>query len=568
MKPIAALLASLALACAAVASAAEDNADQAASTADRPACTAAEVETAAGMVCGLALDADAADGSGLRTVDAYLGIPYAEPPTGANRWRPPNPPAEHDDVLEATAFGAICPQVEPSPKKVAQSEDCLSLNVWTPHSGSTGTESALPVMVFIHGGSFIDSGSSLPVYDGRYLAATGRVVVVTLNYRLGALGFLAGIDDLAGNYGFLDQQFALRWVRDNIARFGGDPQKVTLFGQSAGAMSVGLHLVAPGSRDLFRAAIMESNPYGIPFKTPDMAVRFANSLRLKLGCLLDSLACLRRQSAEAIVSEQSSLMLTIDTALSGFAGELAWGPVVDGTVIPSQPVATRIDKPVLLGTNLNEGVFFASGERLPWFGTKEVPKIEYEALADLLFPSSGRTEIRDNPRYRPQAGNDTDAMAHVLTDYLFTCPNRLVMEQAAAPVYGYQFTHVPSFDVWPAITLCAPAEKKVCHTFELPFVFGNPTTVTRQLTPPDDYFTLAERALSEQMAEYWIRFAETLDPNGDEAPNWPKFTRQAPVRQILDTTIAQKTDLDANCAAWNAVGYEAPGILARALHAL
>ncbi len=565
MKPLALLLATLALGCGAAVAADKTTADKLVPlpVADRPACTAPEVATGAGSVCGLALEADAADGSGEHAVDAYLGIPYAEPPIGANRWQAPVPAAPHDGVLKATAFGPVCPQVEPSPKKVAQSEDCLSLNVWTPRTGTSGAEPALPVMVYIHGGSFVDSASSLPIFDGRFLAASERVVVVTINYRLGALGFLAGIDGLTGNYGFLDQQLALRWVQDNIARFGGDPEKVTLFGQSAGAMSVGLHLVAPGSRDLFRAAIMESNPYGIPFKTPDVAGRFAELFRLKLGCLFNSLACMRRQSAETIVKEQTSLMLALDTAVSGFAGDLVWGPVIDGKVIPAVPLATPIDKPVLLGTNLNDGLFFVSGERFKWFGKTEVPEIEYTALTDLYFPPEGREAIHDIARYQPRSGDDTEAMAHLLTDYLFTCPNRLALAQATAPAWGYEFTHVPSFDVWPAITICAPDQKKVCHTFELPFVFGHATTVTRPLTPPDDQFTPAGRTLSEQMASYWIRFAETLDPNHDGAPAWSGFTKDEPVRQILDETIGQKTDLDANCTMWDGVGYALPGILGR-----
>ena len=562
MKPLALLLATLALSCA---GAAADDADKLVPlpVADRPACTAPEIDTGAGSVCGLALEADAADGSGHRVVDAYLGIPYAEPPTGDNRWQPPVPAKPHDDVLKATDFGPVCPQVEPSPKKVAESEDCLSLNVWTPRAGASGGAPSLPVMVYIHGGSFVDSASSLPIFDGRFLAASGRVVVVTINYRLGALGFLAGIDGLTGNYGFLDQELALRWVQDNIARFGGDPEKVTLFGQSAGAMSVGLHLEAPASHDLFRAAIMESNPYGIPFKKPDVAGRFAESFRLHLGCVFDSLACMRRQSAETIVKEQTSLMLALDTAVSGFAGDLVWGPVIDGKVIPTEPMATPIDKPVLLGTNLNDGLFFVSGERFKWFGKTEVPEIEYTALTDLYFPPKGREAIHDIPRYQPRSGDDTDAMAHLLTDYLFTCPNKLALANASAPAWGYQFTHVPSFDVWPGITICAPDQKKVCHTFELPFVFGDATPVTRQLTPPGDRFTPAEQTLSEEMAGYWIRFAETLDPNHDGAPDWPRFTKEKPVRHILDETTGQKTDLGANCTMWDGVGYALPGILGR-----
>ncbi len=533
-------------------------------TGDRPACTTATIETGAGHVCGLFFVADAADGSGRRTVDAYLGIPYAETTAGVDRWRPPVPVTKWDGVRQATVFGPGCPQDDPSPKKAPQSEDCLSLNVWTPHAeGGRNPDGALPVMVYIHGGSFINESSSLPLYDGRRLAATGRVVVVTINYRLGVLGFLAGAEGLTGNYGFLDQQLALRWVRDNIAGFGGDPQRVTLFGESAGAMSIGLHLVAPGSYDLFHAAIMESNLYGIPYKTPDQAWRFAEAFRLELGCIIDVPDCLRRQPLEAIMMKQTSVMLTIDAMLAGFAGELSWGPVVDSKVISAQPVMTPIGKPTMLGTNLNEGLLFASGQRMSWFGKREVPRIKYEALLDLFFSSNERKGLYDFARYRPAAGNDTEVLSHLLTDYLFNCPNRHVIEQATAPVFAYQFTHVPSFKVWPAIELCAPAQQKVCHADELPFVFGNPTSILRQLTPPDDHFTPAERKLSQRMAGYWISFAEKHDPNYSGAPRWPAFTRTDPIWQVLNTTISRRTDLDANCSFWRSVGYDVPGLPAR-----
>jgi carboxylesterase type B len=531
---------------------------------DRPSCSTPTIATGAGQVCGLALVADAADGAGRRSVSGYLGIPYAESTAGGNRWRAPVPVKRRDGLFKATAFGPGCPQDDPSPKKAPQSEDCLSLNVWTPRMPpGAGETRGLPVMVFIHGGSFINESNSLPLYDGRHLAASGRTIVVTINYRLGVLGFLAGAEGLTGNYGFLDQQLALRWVRDNIASFGGDPNRVTLFGESAGAMSIGLHLVAPGSRELFHAAIMESNLYGIPYKTPDQAWRFAEEFRLSLGCIIDVAECLRRQPLKAIIAKQTSVMLMVEAMLAGFAGELSWGPVVDGKVIPAQPVLMPIAKPTILGTNLNEGVLFASGQRMSWFGRREVPRIKYEALLELFFSSSDRSGLDDFARYRPAAGNDTEVLSHLLTDYLFNCPNRHVLEQATAPVYAYQFTHVPSFKVWPGIELCAPAQQKVCHADELPFVFGNPTSILRQLTPPDDHFTPAERELSQRTAGYWISFAENRDPNHSGAPQWPAFARTKPVWQVLNTTIAPRTSLDANCSFWRSVGYDVPGLPAR-----
>jgi para-nitrobenzyl esterase len=238
-------------------------------SAGAPACTTPPVSAPAGRFCGLAETVK--DQGGPAEVDAYEGIRYG----AAKRWTAPAPVPPPSALVRATAFGPACPQ--PPVPGYSQSEDCLYLNLWTPTRSSVKN---LPVLVFFHGGSFVDGAGSVPVYDGARLAARGDVILVTLNYRLGALGFLAGgsgANRLAGNYGFEDQQLALRWVQRNIASFGGDAKRVTIFGQSAGAMSVGAHLVAPGSRSLFHSAIMESNPYGLPFKTP----AGANTVRME-----------------------------------------------------------------------------------------------------------------------------------------------------------------------------------------------------------------------------------------------------------------------------------------------
>jgi para-nitrobenzyl esterase len=190
------------------------------------------VDAPAGKVCGLAIAAPATTG---RALYSYRGIPYALPPVADLRWAPPQPYPRWRHLRPATSFGAICPQ---DGVATGDSEDCLFLNIWTPRAAVERDE-RLPVMVFIHGGYFVYGAGSLPLYDGSYLAASGNVVVVTLNYRLGSLGFLAVPElGLTGNYGILDQRLALRWVAKNIAAFGGDPRKVTIFGESAGAMSV------------------------------------------------------------------------------------------------------------------------------------------------------------------------------------------------------------------------------------------------------------------------------------------------------------------------------------------
>ena len=218
------------------------------------------VAAPAGRVCGLALPAPP---NTFRALYNYRGIPYARPPVGDLRFAAPHQHRPWTHLRRTTSFGAICPQ---DGTATGDSEDCLFLNIWTPRA-AVNQGKRLPVMVFIHGGAFLFGAGSLPIYDGSYLAASGDVVVVTLNYRLGALGFLAVPElGLTGNYGILDQRLALRWVAENIASFRGDPRKVTIFGESAGAMAVGLHLFSiPANRGRFRAAIMESNPLALPY---------------------------------------------------------------------------------------------------------------------------------------------------------------------------------------------------------------------------------------------------------------------------------------------------------------
>ncbi len=517
-------------------------------------CAVLIVDTSSGPVCGFV----EAETPGIR---AYLGIPYAESTAGDNRWASPVPVARSDATIEGTAFGPICPQKQPDASTDTLSEDCLSLNVWTP---ARSADDKLPVMVFIHGGAFVIGSSRNPLYESNKLAARGDVVVVSLNYRLGAPGFLAGYGDLDGNYGFLDQQLALRWVHDNVAGFGGDPEKVTLFGESAGAMSVGLHLIAPGSADLFRAAIMESNPYGLAYKSMDHARAMGALLRDALSCRRDGLNCMRTKSFDEVVTAQKTDLMAIEGLLDGFSGFLTWSPVLDGDVIPVQPVETAITKPVIMGTNLNEGVLFAmAGELSGEGGVKEIGRSAYKLELDVMFPSEAVSHIEAETRYRPLDGDNTSELAHLITDYILTCANRHVMALAENDVYGYQFTHVPSYDVWPEIKLCAPAHEEVCHAFELPYVFGNPTTVVEQHPPVAHEFTAAETVLSERMMDYWTRFATTLSPNGGDGTPWPAFQANEPVRLILDETISTRTDLGANCLYWDSLGYNLPGFWER-----
>jgi carboxylesterase type B len=418
-------------------------------------------------------------------------------------------------------------------------------------------------MAFIHGGAFVLGASRAGSLDGRRLAARGPVVVVSFNYRLGALGFLAGVESLEGNYGLRDQQLALAWVRDNVRAFHGDPARVTLFGESAGAMSTGLHLISPPSHGLFRAAILESNPYGLPYKRPREAERLGTLLRDLLGCLLGGLDCMRRASVQAIVEHQFSATLTLSGLLEGLSGELVWAPVVDGHLIPRQPNSAGAPVPIIIGTNRDEGEAFLGGFRIKLpFAPREIPRLEYEALLHVLFPSPIVDRIATHPRYAPGSGDNTESLARLLTDYVFSCASRHVMNGARHAVFAYQFAHVPSFDVWPGVPLCAPGTGRVCHSFELPFVFGNPVNVLVATAPPDPSrrFSPPDQTVADALTAYWTHFARTLDPNHAGAPPWPRYRPDNPVRLVIDSTMAPSRDFSENCTFWDSVGYDEKGL--------
>ncbi len=486
----------------------------------------------------------------------YLGIHYAESPAGSHRWTPPVPYEARQATFEATSFGALCPQPGLD-SSIAQSEDCLTINVWTPQSPAPHPQ-GWPVMVFIYGGSFLVGGSSAGVYDGARLAAFGPAVIVTFNYRVGSLGFLSRIDGLTGNYGFLDQQLALNWVQRNIRGFEGDPARVTIRGESAGAMSVGLHLVAPQSRGLFRAAIMESNPYGIPYKTESEAADFARDLRDLLGCEVGGLECMRRASVDEIIQHQTSDLIVVGGLLEGLRGELAWAPVIDGTVIPVQPNGASTEVPILIGTNLDEGTLFVGGFRIKIpFEQREVPAVEYEAALHLMFDDSEVRRVETVARYAPVDGDNTERFARVLGDYLFTCASRHVMNHAGSEVFGYQYAHLASYDEWPGVPLCAPKEERVCHSFEVPFVFGNPVDVRLKTAPPqaDQHFSERDQIIANEMMAYWTSFAAALDPNHDGAERWPRFHRENPILMVFRDRARPSPVADAECKFWDSIGY-------------
>lgn len=505
-----------------------------------PNCPVGPVSTSVGDVCGKGTTV------GAMSVRVFLGIPFAEDTGGANRWQPPIPKARATGRIQATEFGPICPQDPETGGLPPQSEDCLSINVWTPSGAAAGAD--LPVMVFIYGGSFDKGASAVPLYDGSYISATQNVVVVTFNYRVGALGFLAGVDGLAGNYGLRDQQLALQWVADNVQAFGGDPAQVMLFGESAGAMSVGLHLLSiPSSEGLFVSALMESNPFGLPYKTQAEATEFGTCFQAVLGCEAGGLDCMRGKSAADIVDAQSNPLLVVSALFKGLPGFVLWAPSIDGTLVTQQPIAglgAGLPKPTLLGTNKNEGTLFVYSA-LQALGLTTLPAEAYHDILVVLFGEANTASIEQV--YPPVSGDNAPVLDQVTTDYLFFCANRHVAAAGVSPVYAYEFTQLSNFNIWPNVPECA---EQVCHAAELPYVFHSASNIGATFTPAEDM-------LSQTMVAYWAAFSrEGADPNngGPSRPQWPAFAGFNYL--ILGTPISTAVDPPHNCSLWDQIGYE------------
>lgn len=512
------------------------------------ACTTETVRTTTGSVCGLSVERSG------NQVNQWLGIPYAEPPVGELRWHDPVALAPWQGVLQATAVGNICPQT-PNPLRIpgaaeaaAQSEDCLTLNIWAPAADPDGL---LPVLVYIHGGAFThgsstDSpmpGSDWYLQDGSFLAAGGQALVVSFNYRLGALGFLAnaGATGLQGNFGFRDQLVALQWLRENLEVFGGDPQRVTLAGESAGAMSVGLHLLATeSSSHYFQAAIMQSNPLGVQFRTLEQTKGSGDAFLLSTGCLLsfNQLECLRGLPVEDILDSQENWSLTLDVLDAGLQGILPWAPVVDGTLITGQPLALGLgngsSKPLLIGHTAEEGLLFVS------FALADpVSPVVRQALVDVLFGSDPAGSIRDSYPDDPE-GDPRESLAGIIDDAVFICP-ALALASATRPVsaYVYEFSHPPGFDLDLNIEPCSG---RSCHATELSFVFGTAGIEVG--------FSEEEAELSRQMGAYWLAFVTSRGAAAAMAP-WPVWTDAQRDRFDFAIPNAIRRAEGHNCDLWH-----------------
>ncbi|HUA29927.1 MAG TPA: carboxylesterase/lipase family protein [Streptosporangiaceae bacterium] len=454
-------------------------------------------------------------------VASFLGIPYAASPTGPLRFRAPAPPENWDGVREAAALGATPPKPDYAspfdellPEPNIPGDDWLNLNVWTPDPGAA----SLPVMVWIHGGGFSNGNSALPIYDGHPFARDG-VVLVTINYRLGVDGF-ALLPGAPANRGLLDQIAALEWVRDNIAAFGGDPGNVTVFGESAGAMSVTTLLAMPGAQGLFARAITQSGSVQSVADPADAAL-VTKELGLALGREPDAASLAVVGLPELIKAQaevRDALASQPDPARFGatiVASALPFIPVVDGDLLPARPLdaiaaGAGSDVTLLTGTNTEEFRLFLVPTGLA--GLLDEP-----GLAGVLTILGVGQPAADLYRANRPAAAPGDVLCAVLTDRYFRIPALSVARArrgAAAPTYLYEFA-------WPSPVGGLGA----CHSLEIPFVFDNLLAEGAEPAigpePP--------AALAERMHAAWISFAR------DGNPGWPAFDDSYPV-MVFNTT--------------------------------
>jgi len=500
------------------------------------------VQTSEGPVRGFVRDG----------VYEFLGIPYAAPPVGALRWMPPQPVAHWRELLKATKFANTCAQVTElgvfaGPPNI--NEDCLYLNVFTTRLG--GEERGNAVLVWIHGGGNVDGESN--DYDGSKLATGGPLgtptVVVTLNYRLGLFGFLAhpALDSeghLYDNYGIMDQQAVLQWVKRNAAAFGGDPSRVALGGQSAGAQDTGVNQISPLSAGLFNRAIYESSPLsGITIRSIGLArgMAFASAAGCPTDASPGAAACLRALSAAEILQLQGTPNVT---------GPYVTGPMLDGTIMPITPITAwrtgQFNRMPIMGGNVQDESTFGISIT-EYFANPHAPITETQYVSNVTATYSG-AEYSGGPNY------PADTVAKVLAKYppnfmnlapqeVFdlvgthpgACRNVQVDRLWAkwVPVYEYEFNDQNAPYYFPPLPGFKPL---AAHTIDIQFLFPNwhggvlgvnhPATLTAQ-----------ETALSDELVAAWTHFASTGNPNGTGNSPWPQYSEAANAAAVLSENV-------------------------------
>eukprot|EP00064_Thunnus_orientalis_P005629 superscaffoldBa00000561_g5643 len=465
------------------------------------------------------------------TVDkAYIfyGIPFADPPVGAYRWKAPRPVSPWPGVYDATFPRAACmqacrgPIIAECPQKV--SEDCLYLNIFVPLdvNFSSPLRSLLPVMVWIHGGDFIAGSASKPLYDGRFLSNFTHTVVVSVEYRLG--------------------------------------EEVTIFGESAGAQSVSLHLMIQSSKPLFKQAVLQSLPFSIPLKTRHDALRLGKNFAKQTNCSVSDIVCLLSLTPQAVLAAQMKTSSKIVNPFRFLEVFETWGPYIDGELIKEQAVTAfqkghwQKEKPVLLGTTSEEGVIFVYG-----VFSKPVSAVESTVYITAIFKHHA---LRILHKYLPlyKDADRRDMLAQIVTDYVFLCPSRRSARAgtaAGSKVWMYVFDHVASdHHVWSGLTFCY---QHTCHGAELPFLFNSASVANFTLSLP-------EKLLSNRMLCYWGAFSHTGDPSSraqqttfcreQRLPVWPRYSDTSGwlVMNLTVRSHAQVGTRNHICDFWDQLG--------------
>ena len=451
-------------------------------------------------------------------VSTFHAIPYAAPPVGMLRFEPPAPATPWVGERDCTVAGAVAPQA-PSRLRVVmgdftapQSEDCLTLTIWTPSGGKRSK----PVLAWLHGGAFLTGGGGIDIYSGETLAREGDVVVVGINYRLGALGFLHYPGVTNGNMGLLDQKAALEWIQKNIANFGGDPALVTLCGQSAGAASIA-HLLTMKAEPRFRRCILQSAPLGLEALPPQDATTNAEVFFRELGVepgAADFRQQLNAATASEIVAAQNATMIKRAQDLRLKPGEqyLPFRPVSDGAILPLDNAAAfdaaAARRDVLIGTTREEyGSFFAFDPQI-------------QSLTSVPLPESLVRRLKG----RRPGGTAADLLGDYISEKAFFAPSLRWAEQAAA---AGRRAFVYSFD-WQS-----PGRRLgACHCLELPFVFGTWNAFSRAPMLADADIGRAQK-IGASMRAAWLGFVTHGDPSVAEIPRWPAFGSASPEIMLI-----------------------------------
>lgn len=477
-------------------------------------------------------EAGALRGARENGIAVFRGVPYAAPPVGELRFSPPQPMPAWRGVRDATLDGPIAPQGRSRLAHIMgdfereQSEDCLTCTIWTPAPDSKRR----PVLFWIHGGAFSSGSGSLPWYSGERFAANGDMVVVSINYRLGSLGFLylPGVSE--GNLGLLDQIAALRFVRDNIAGFGGDPDNVTVMGQSAGAASIAILMTMPQAAGFFRRAILQSTPFGRLSRTRDDAHRIGRRLIDVLGHKPDEAHKLKSLPFARFVTAQGE----VARLEKKFADAQApFGPVIDGKhfpteVAPALKAGAGADVDTMIGTTREEMAAFYCIDQ-------DIANADAGAIEGVFASmfGSGYQPYYDEIKQTRASGTNAALLGDLMTDAAFRIGSLRMAEARAdqkRPVYVYQFD-------WQS-----PAGFESCHCLEIPFVFNN---FANWKDAPMLKGAEAEETsgLAEAMHGAWIAFARTGKPDHPRLPAWPPYRREDRMTMRFDTVIGPVSDL-------------------------